>query len=93
MSQSPSIHEAHDFICQEIHSGKNMPADRLAVLNAAMSFVNHLSQVTKPSDVSDTRSTRVIDVLEDITYPSMELLYWMLRGTALLILMICILIN
>lgn len=78
--QSPSIMEAQDFIRQEISSGKHMPADRLAVLNSAMSFVNHLSRVQKPSDTSFARGTRVLDVLEDITYPSIELLYWMLRG-------------
>ncbi|KAF1852027.1 uncharacterized protein K460DRAFT_413505 [Cucurbitaria berberidis CBS 394.84] len=79
MPQSPSILEAQDFIRQEINSGKHMPADRLAVLNAAMSFVNHLSRVTKPNDVSTAPSTRVLDVLEDISYPSVETLYWMLR--------------
>jgi len=85
MPQSPSILEAHDFIRQEISSGINMPAERLAVLNAAMSFVNHLSRVTKPSDVSGARSTRVVNVLENITFPSIELLCWMLHGTKPLI--------
>ena len=57
-----------------------MPADRLAVLKDAMSFVDHLSHVTKPWDASCMPSTRVIDVLEDIAFPSIETLYWMVRG-------------
>lgn len=57
-----------------------MPADRLAVLNSAMSFVSHLSQTTKHEDRLATRSTRVSDILEDIKVPTVELLYWMLRG-------------
>lgn len=80
MPQSPSVLEAQDFIRQELRSGKHMPADRLAVLNSAMSFVNHLSQAPKPADASLAFNTRVLDVLEDISYPSIELLFWMLRG-------------
>ncbi|KAF2847220.1 hypothetical protein T440DRAFT_214911 [Plenodomus tracheiphilus IPT5] len=79
MPQSPSILEAQDFIRQEIKSSKHMPADRLAVLNSAMNFVNHLSRVVKNSGVQETASARVLDVLEGITYPSAETLYWVLR--------------
>lgn len=57
-----------------------MPAHRLAVLNFAMSIVNHLSRVTKTSDLSSAPSIRVLDVLEDIINPSTEMLYCMLRG-------------
>ncbi|KAJ4984959.1 C6 transcription factor [Stagonosporopsis vannaccii] len=77
--QSPSIIEAHDFIRREITSGKSMPADRLAVLSSAMSFVSHLSQTTKHEDRLGIRSTRVTNILEDINFPTVELLYWMLR--------------
>ncbi|KAH6621870.1 hypothetical protein C7974DRAFT_212393 [Boeremia exigua] len=79
LPQSPSIIEAHDFIRREITSGKPMPADRLAVLNSAMSFVSHLSQSTKQVDLAGVRSTRVANILEDIAVPTIELLYWMLR--------------
>lgn len=75
MLQSPTILEAQDFIRQEIKLGTHMPADRLAVLNAAMSFVNHISKTTKPLRASTTPGTRVLDVLENISYPSIELLY------------------
>lgn len=78
--QSPSIIEAHEFIRREITSGESMPADRLAVLNAAMSFVHHLSQTVRHENLIGGRSTRVVDVLEGITTPPVELLYWMLRG-------------
>ncbi|KAF2821137.1 hypothetical protein CC86DRAFT_411439 [Ophiobolus disseminans] len=44
-----------------------------------MSFVTHLSQTTKHEIVVGTRSTRVANILEDISAPSVELLYWMLR--------------
>lgn len=80
MPQSPSVVEAQDFIRQELKSGKHMPADRLAVLNSAMSFVNHLSRAPKPSDTSFPSSTRVLNVLDGIMHPSIELLFWMLRG-------------
>ncbi|KAH7068205.1 hypothetical protein BKA63DRAFT_494865 [Paraphoma chrysanthemicola] len=79
MPQSPSVSEAQDFIRQELKSVKNMPADRLAVLKSAMSFVNHLSQAAKPTESLFASSTRVLDVLEGISYPSIELLFWMLR--------------
>ncbi|KAF2009391.1 hypothetical protein BU24DRAFT_497039 [Aaosphaeria arxii CBS 175.79] len=77
--QSPSIVEAQDFISREISVGKQMPADRLAILNNAMSFVNQLSQAPRHEDVLPTRGTRVADILDDIRYPPIELLYWMLR--------------
>jgi hypothetical protein len=80
LPQSPSVLEAQDFIRQELRSGKHMPADRLAVLNSAMSFVNHLSRTHKSADTSFAFNTRVLDVLEGIRYPSIELLFWMLRG-------------
>jgi hypothetical protein len=80
MPQSPSILEAQEFIRREIRTGKNMPADRLSVLKDAMSFVDHISQVTKSWDASSAPSTRVLDVLQDISYPSIEVLYWMVRG-------------
>ncbi|KAH7130826.1 hypothetical protein B0J11DRAFT_524178 [Dendryphion nanum] len=76
---SPSIVEAHDFIRREIRCASQMPADRLAVLNSAMTFVNHLSQVTRPQNALGASNARVTDILEDIIYPSVELLYWMLR--------------
>lgn len=79
LSQSPSIVEAQDFMRRQIDSAKYMSAERLDVLNSAIFFVNHLSQATKPAGPGG-RSTRVVDVLEGITYPSNELLYWMLRG-------------
>ncbi|KAF9697819.1 hypothetical protein EKO04_004203 [Ascochyta lentis] len=44
-----------------------------------MSFVTHLSQTTKHESLVGARGTRVVDILEDITAPSVELLYWMLR--------------
>lgn len=72
--------EAHDFIRREITSGKPMPADRLAVLNSTMSFVTHLSQTMKHENAVGARNTRVASILEDISAPSVELLYWMLRG-------------
>lgn len=80
MPPSPSILEAQDFIRREIKTGKNMPADRLCVLKDAMSFVDHLSQVTKSWDTASVPNARVVDVLEDISYPSIEVLYWMVRG-------------
>ena len=80
MPPSPSIAEAQDFIRREIKTGNHMPAERLAVLKEAMSFVNHLSQVNKPWGSSNPPTTRVLDVLEDISYPSIEVLYWMVRG-------------
>jgi hypothetical protein len=80
VAQSPSLLEAQDFFRQEITSRKHMPADRRAVLNAAMAFVSQLSQAPKPSDAPTTPNTRVSDVLEGIRYPSTEMLYWMLRG-------------
>ena len=83
MPQSPSIIEAHDFIRREIISGKPMPADRLAVLNSAMSFVTHLSQTVKHESLAGARNTRVADILEGISMPSVEILYWMLRGKTL----------
>ncbi|CAG5186277.1 uncharacterized protein ALTATR162_LOCUS11540 [Alternaria atra] len=79
MPPSPSIAEAQDFIRREIKTGNHMPAERLAVLKEAMSFVNHLSQVNKPWGSSNPPTTRVLDVLEDISYPSIEVLYWMVR--------------
>jgi hypothetical protein len=88
LPQSQPIIEAHDFIRREITSGKPMPADRLAVLNSAMSFVTHLSQNTKHEDVVGGRNSRVVNILEDIDFPSVELLYWMLRGTILLLMML-----
>ncbi|KAH8634717.1 hypothetical protein IG631_10117 [Alternaria alternata] len=80
MPPSPSILEAQDFIRREIKTGNHMPADRLAVLKEAMSFVNHLSQVNKPWGHTNSPTTRVLDVLEDISYPNIEVLYWMVRG-------------
>ncbi|KNG50554.1 c6 transcription factor [Stemphylium lycopersici] len=44
-----------------------------------MSFVDHLSQVTKSWDTASVPNARVVDVLEDISYPSIEVLYWMVR--------------
>lgn len=85
MPQSPSLLEAQDFIRQEISAGKDMPANRLAVLNSAMSFVNHLSKVPKSADYANASNTRVLDVLEDISHPSTEMLYWMLRGKNLMV--------
>ncbi|CAN9453493.1 unnamed protein product [Alternaria alternata] len=76
---SPSILEAQDFIRREIKTGNHMPADRLAVLKEAMSFVNHLSQVNKPWGRTNSPTTRVLDVLEDISYPNIEVLYWIVR--------------
>ena len=78
--QPPLITEARDFIKREITSGKPMCADRSAVLNSAMSFVTHLSQTMKRENTIDSRNTRVANILEDISVPSIELLYWMLRG-------------
>lgn len=80
MPQSPTIIEAHDFIRREITSGKALSADRLAVLNSAMSFVTHLSQTTKLEQAVGSRGARVTNLLEDISFPSVEMLYWMLRG-------------
>ena len=77
---SPSLLEAQDFIRREIKTGKNMPAERLCVLKDAMWFVDHLSQVTKSWDSTSVPNARVVDVLEDISYPSIEVLYWMVRG-------------
>lgn len=57
-----------------------MSADRLAVLTAAMSIMNQLPLVSKPSQTLNAQSTRVLNVLEGISYPSIELLFWMLRG-------------
>lgn len=57
-----------------------MPADRLAVLNSAMSFVTHLGQTTRHGNAIGVQSIRVANILEDISAPSVELLYWMLRG-------------
>lgn len=57
-----------------------MPADRLAVLNSAMSFVTHLGQSVNNESLTATRTPRVVNILEDIDAPSVELLYWMLRG-------------
>lgn len=57
-----------------------MPADRLAVLNSAMSFVTHLSQTTAHGSTSGVRTSRVVNILEGIGTPSVDLLYWMLRG-------------
>ncbi|KAH7351489.1 hypothetical protein BKA66DRAFT_475925 [Pyrenochaeta sp. MPI-SDFR-AT-0127] len=78
VSQSPSIIEAQDFIQRQIGSAQYMSTERLEVLNAAMSFVNHLLRATKPDNSSDC-VVQVVDVLDGITYPSVELLYWMIR--------------
>jgi len=59
-----------------------MPPDRLAVLNSAMSFVTHLSQTTKHENTVAARDTQVLGIPEVISAPSVELLYWMLRGRA-----------
>lgn len=61
-----------------------MEAGRLAVLNSAMSFVNHLSHITKPSAPVISQGSCDGDILDGITYPSMELLYWILRGIILI---------
>ncbi|KAJ8113730.1 hypothetical protein OPT61_g4206 [Boeremia exigua] len=76
---SPSITEAQNFISREITCGKPIPADRLAVLNSAMSFVTHLGQTTRHEDSIASRRTHVANILDDISAPSVELLFWMLR--------------
>ncbi|KAF2794071.1 hypothetical protein K505DRAFT_242965, partial [Melanomma pulvis-pyrius CBS 109.77] len=76
---SPSIVEAHDFIQRELNTSVHMEASRLAVLNSAMSFVNHLSHITKPSAPVISQGSSDGDRLDGITYPSIELLYWILR--------------
>lgn len=45
-----------------------------------MSFVSHLSQTANHEAVVGVRSTRVSNIMEDINIPTIELLYWMLRG-------------
>lgn len=72
--------EAQDFIQWNLSFSRHLEADRLAVLNSAMSFVNRLSQSEKPAATLSSQRSRVVDILEGITYPSVELLYWMLRG-------------
>lgn len=84
VSQSPSVIEAQGFIRREIGSGQYMSTERLEVLNAAMSFVNRLLQSAKPDAPASRTTHRVVDVLDGITYPSIELLYWMLRGGTIL---------
>jgi hypothetical protein len=61
-----------------------MEADRLAVLSSAMSFVSHISHNSKPTPPILSRGSGDGDILDGITYPSMEVLYWILRGTFLL---------
>jgi hypothetical protein len=80
VSESPSVVEAQDIIRRELGSAQHMSTERLVVLNSAMSFVNHLLRATKP-DTHNTHAARVANVMEGITYPSIELLYWMLRGS------------
>ena len=79
VSESPSVIEAQDFIRRQIGAAHYMSAERLGVLNSAMSFVNHLLRATKPD--SCNTNARVSDVMDGITYPTVELLYWMLRGS------------
>jgi hypothetical protein len=81
LAHSPSIMEAQDFIQWKLSFSRHLEADRLAVLNSAMSFVNRLSQAERPVTTLNSQSSRVVDILEGITYPSIELLYWMLRGS------------
>jgi hypothetical protein len=57
-----------------------MSPERVGVLNSAMAFVSHLPRATKP-DIHNAHATRVANVMEGIVYPSIELLYWMLRGS------------
>jgi hypothetical protein len=82
-SHSPSIVEAHDFIQHELNAGRHMEADRIAVLSSAMSFIRHISHTSKPIAPLLMRESGDGDILDGITYPSMELLYWILRGTFL----------
>lgn len=82
MSESPSVIEAQDFIRRQIGAGHYMSPERLEVLNSAMSFVNRLLRATK-ADVYNAHTARVANVMEGIMHPSIELLYWMLRGSCL----------
>ncbi|PSN61594.1 hypothetical protein BS50DRAFT_561642 [Corynespora cassiicola Philippines] len=79
LPHSPSMIEAHEFIRREMIVARNMTPDKLAVLNSAMAFVNHLSHFTRPSTGSRPLASRVVDSMEEIIFPSTELLYWMIR--------------
>ncbi|KAF2441513.1 hypothetical protein P171DRAFT_434189 [Karstenula rhodostoma CBS 690.94] len=78
VSESPSVFEAQDLIRRQIGAGQYMSPERVGVLNSAMAFVSHLLRATKP-DIHNAHATRVANVMEGIVYPSIELLYWMLR--------------
>lgn len=53
------------------------------MLSSAMTFVSHISHNSKPAPPILPRRSGDGDILDGITYPSMEVLYWILRGTFL----------
>lgn len=50
---------------EELTFGKPVSADRLAVLKLVMTFVSHLSQLTKHGNAPRTRNTRGPNIFED----------------------------
>ncbi|GME23991.1 Transcription factor [Neofusicoccum parvum] len=77
--QSPSTIEAQFYIQQELDATKDLSSTRRTVLKSAMEFISQLSERPKVTIGARTGFSCSGTALQDIHYPTIEFLYWMLR--------------
>lgn len=76
--------DAQRYLKQELKSSEAIPSTRRPVLQSALELIAQLSQDAKPIDNARPCLGGRITPMQDNHYPSIELLYWMLRGTLIL---------
>lgn len=78
--QSPSTIEAQVYIQQELDATKDLSSTRRTVLKSAMEFINQLSERPKVTIGTRMGFSCGGTALQDIHYPTIEFLFWMLKG-------------
>lgn len=75
--------DAQRYLRQELKSSEAMPSTRRPVLQSALELITQLSQDAKPIDSAPLCLGGRTASMQGSHYPSIGLLYWMLRGTLL----------
>lgn len=75
--------DAQRYLKQELKSSEGIPSTRRPVLQSALELISRLSQDARPIDNARLCLVGRTASMQGSHYPSIELLYWMLRGTLL----------
>ncbi|KAK7705492.1 hypothetical protein SLS57_010026 [Botryosphaeria dothidea] len=77
--QSPSTVEAQSYIQQELEAAKDLSSTRRTVLRSIGELINQLHGRVKVTIGARTDFNTTGTILQDIHYPPIEFLYWMLK--------------